>query len=309
MRSVAHRTSCASLLAAVLLASCDDAPRCGTGDFDEIRNACVCPDAADPASSCELPRDRFDTQAHRGARSVIPPGNTIPAFVEAIRLGIDTLEGDLQITADREVILNHDPSLSSECVYVGPGPAPASRVVADLMAAEIALFDCHPDLAGIDPPPSLASVLDLHTRANVGFDLELKVTTIPEVDTAMQALVDYDTVCGHCLGGRLLVQSFDADALRHARAAYATGLGFEFSYLSLFPDADPAGVAQFAEVHAPLYSTVTAEVVLDFHAVGVRIVPWTVDDETAICDLVRIGVDGIISNDPVLLIDTVARCR
>lgn len=259
-------------------------------------------------ASCRLPRDAFDVEGHRGARATFPPGNTLPSFVEAIRVGADTLEGDMQITKDGKVVLNHDATLSPECQYVGSGATPASRAVADLLAAEVALFDCHPDLPGIDPPPRLEAVLDLRTRANVAFDLELKVTTAPEVDTAMQALVAYDLACAHCLTGRLLVESFDSAALIQARSSYGSQLAFESSYLTSVGLDDPAVVAPFADVYAPLYTAVTADLVSSFHAAGVRVLPWTVDDEPTMCDLLALGVDGMISDDPALLAHAVATC-
>jgi len=293
----------------VCVVGCDPGPRCGTGALDPETDTCVCPLAEDAASTCELPRDRFDTQAHRGARSTFAPGNTLPAFVEAIRLGADTLEGDLQRTLDGAVVLNHDATLSAECVFAGPGVAPASRVVAELTAEEIALFDCHPAIAGLDPPPRLEAVLDLRTRANVGFDLELKDPAPDVVDTIMQAFVDYDSACGHCLEDRLLIQSFDEDALRRARDAFRGMLDFETSFLVLYPGDDPAYVAQFADVYAPTAPTLDAEFIARFHDAGLRVIPWTVNDEAEMCGLIDMGVDGIISDDPALLVRTAERCR
>lgn len=301
-----------SLVAVALLfalSSCADSARCGTGVFDPSSGTCTCPDAADPTSSCVLPRDRFDAEAHRGARATFAPGNTLPSFIEAIRVGADTLEGDMQVTSDRAVVLNHDDTLSAECVWVGSGAAPASRAVADLTANEVAQFDCHPSIAGIDAPPRLEAVLDLRTRANVRFDLELKITTTPEVDTAMQALVAYDAACAHCLSGRLIVQSFDEAALRRARTAYGDAFDFEISYLTALGLDDPATVATFADIYAPNFGSVTGDLVAQFHAAGLRVLPWTVDDEPTMCSLIDLGVDGIISDDPALLGRVRVTCR
>lgn len=291
------------------LCSCGDSARCGTGVFDPSSGTCTCPEAADPASSCVLPRDHFDAEAHRGARATFAPGNTLPAFIEAIRVGADTLEGDMQVTSDGAVVLNHDDTLSAECVWAGAGAAPASRAVVDLTASEVAQFDCHPSIAGIDAPPRLEAVLDLRTRANVRFDLELKVTTTPEVDTAMLALVAYDAACAHCLSGRLIVQSFDEAALRQARTSYGDAFDFEISYLAALGLDDPASVSTFADIYAPNFGSVTSDFVTQFHAAGLRVLPWTVDDEPTMCSLMELGVDGIISDDPALLVRTATTCR
>jgi hypothetical protein len=42
----------------------------------------------------------FDVQGHRGNRGNLPPGNTLPSYRSALALGVDTLEADMQITAD-----------------------------------------------------------------------------------------------------------------------------------------------------------------------------------------------------------------
>ena len=50
----------------------------------------------------------LDIQGHRGARGLLPE-NTIPAFMKAIELGVTTLELDVVITKDGQVVLSHEP--------------------------------------------------------------------------------------------------------------------------------------------------------------------------------------------------------
>lgn len=57
----------------------------------------------------------FDKQAHRGGKSLYPE-NTIPAMKNALKMGVTTLEMDLAITKDKQVILSHDSFLSPELV-------------------------------------------------------------------------------------------------------------------------------------------------------------------------------------------------
>jgi len=47
---------------------------------------------------------------HRGARGLAPE-NTIAAIKAAIAAGVDGIEFDIQITADKQLVLSHDPSL------------------------------------------------------------------------------------------------------------------------------------------------------------------------------------------------------
>ena len=50
----------------------------------------------------------FDLQGHRGARGLLPE-NTIPAFLKALELGVDTVELDTVVTRDRKIVVSHDP--------------------------------------------------------------------------------------------------------------------------------------------------------------------------------------------------------
>lgn len=293
----------------ILLVACGDSkPRCGTGVEDPETGLCTCPDVEEHGSSCELPRDAFVVEGHRGAFASRPPGNTMPSFLEAIRVGADVLEGDLRLTADEEVVFNHDPTLSPECVFAWAGSEP-SRVVAELTLYELAGFDCHPELPGIQSPPQLEEVLDLRVRANVGFDLEFKEMGPLEAEITMRALVAYDSRCNGCLDGRLQIQSFDLEVLRGARGDLGDEVDASYSYLSLTPDEDLAAIAAIADVYAPYSLLVTAALVDEAHAAGLRVLPWTVNDANQMCRLIGFGVDGIISDDPALLARTYAECR
>jgi glycerophosphoryl diester phosphodiesterase len=54
----------------------------------------------------------FDTQGHRGCRGLMPE-NTVPAMKTALGLGVTTLEMDVVITKDKQVVVSHDPFLTT----------------------------------------------------------------------------------------------------------------------------------------------------------------------------------------------------
>ena len=72
----------------------------------------------------ELPA--FDKQGHRGCRGLMPE-NTIPAMMKAIDLGVTTLEMDVAITADSQVILSHDPIFNHEITTAPNGQPEIGR--------------------------------------------------------------------------------------------------------------------------------------------------------------------------------------
>ena len=55
----------------------------------------------------------LDLQGHRGARGLMPE-NTIAGFIKAVDLGVTTLELDLSVTGDSQLIVSHEPYFSPE---------------------------------------------------------------------------------------------------------------------------------------------------------------------------------------------------
>ncbi|HNP07845.1 MAG TPA: glycerophosphodiester phosphodiesterase family protein, partial [Cyclobacteriaceae bacterium] len=64
----------------------------------------------------------FDVQGHRGARGLMPE-NTIPAFITALDSGVTTVEMDLAITKDGQIIVSHEPWMSSAICLDSSGNA------------------------------------------------------------------------------------------------------------------------------------------------------------------------------------------
>ena len=58
-------------------------------------------------ASCQFGKPDIDVQAHRGGAGLMPE-NTIPAMRNALDLGVNTLEFDLQLSADGQVVVSHD---------------------------------------------------------------------------------------------------------------------------------------------------------------------------------------------------------
>src|SRR5262245_7377472 len=64
-------------------------------------------------SADSMPDNHFDTQGHRGCRGLMPE-NTIPATINALKLGVITLEMDAVITKDNKVVMSHEPFFNHE---------------------------------------------------------------------------------------------------------------------------------------------------------------------------------------------------
>lgn len=203
--------------------------------------------------------------------------NTLQAFDRALAAGCDGLELDLRLTADGRVVVHHDAAL-------GQGAGAVAIAEASLRA----LRRLHPGLATLD------QVLRRY-RDRAWLDLELKA---PEAAAAMAELLRR---WPPRQGG--VVSSFEPAALAHL-----TALGLELPLclnlrrprrLRRLP---AAGVAWIA----PHQASCTAWYVRRLRAAGWRVLVWTVNSPAKMRLLARAGADVIVSDDPYLLVQTLA---
>src|SRR5690606_7442726 len=85
----------------------------------------------------------FDWQGHRGARGLYPE-NSIGAMHEDLKYPVTTLELDVVVSSDGEVIVSHEPWMSAEICQDAKGKAVKDKAVNlyKLTAAQIATYDC-----------------------------------------------------------------------------------------------------------------------------------------------------------------------
>jgi glycerophosphoryl diester phosphodiesterase len=223
--------------------------------------------------------------AHRGA-SCSHPENTVEAFRAASVLGCDMVELDVRRTADGALVVHHDATV--------PGlGALVSRPAAEL--------------------PDWVPTLDAAFEACGGMAVNVEVKNVhgePDFDAShevVRALVAR-LAAGDGWRERVVVSSFDLAAVDRARAldpGLRTGL--------LAVDvADPLRPLALAVRHGhtsfhPHDAAVTPAVVDAAHADGLAVYVWTVDDPERMRVLADLGVDGIITNRPDLLLQVLGR--
>ncbi len=106
------------------------------------------------------------------------------------------------------------------------------------------------------------------------------------------------------LGDRLTVQSFDPRSLR---AVHAIDPNIRLAALTFTSTRLDDLVAFGATVWSPSASTLTAQRIDDAHEIGLEVIPWTVNDPIEMNELISWGVDGIITDRPDLLLETIDR--
>jgi len=290
----------------------------------------------------------FDVQGHRGARG-LRPENTLPAFEHALELGVSTLELDLGLSRDGQVVVTHEPRIEPGLCLDSHGEplgVPGPRVL-DLDLAELERFDCglNPDPQRFPEPPrrnlpgsripTLVEVFELvQSRGDreVRFNLEVKLEPgSPDTpEPARFVPLVLAVIERHGLLERCTLQSFDWKALRIAKTlapalrtsallgapdtlgpVWQDGLALEdygsVLRLLLAARAYVDDFSPYWEHLLPGQGYLGASVA-DYQRAGFRVLPWTVNDVPTMERLIDLGVDGIISDRPDLLLE-VTRAR
>ncbi|WP_275200781.1 glycerophosphodiester phosphodiesterase [Bradyrhizobium sp. CSA207] len=172
----------------------------------------------------------FDLEAHRGGRALLPE-NTLPAFANALSMGVDTLELDVGVTADGEVVVSHERGLNPDLArdttgaYVTPPGTPFVK----LQFAAVRTYDVgqirpdsayakqFPDQRAIPGTriPTLREVFALVRKSGntrVRFNIETKIDPgHPEESLDPQGFVAklLGVIEAEGFAERVMIQSFD----------------------------------------------------------------------------------------------------
>lgn len=272
--------------------------------------------------------DSFDVQGHRGCRGLLPE-NSIPGFLEAVRLGVTTLEMDVVITADRRVVLSHEPFISHTICLDSTGreidrAAEKDFNIFQMTYEEVLLFDCgsklhseFPDQQKMDVrkpllEDAIREVEQFVERSGlppVRYNIETKSSDLgdnifhPEPEEFATLLLDVIKDGG--IRNRTIIQSFDPRTLNavndldtKVRTALLVSnqLGYRhnLSRLDFTPD-----------IFSPNKIFITHGMIEFMHGEGIEVIPWTVNKANRMRELIDMGVDGIITDYPDILVKVV----
>ena len=226
--------------------------------------------------------------AHRG-NACGAPENTLEAFRQAVELGADGVELDVQLSSDGVPVVIHDETL--ERTTDGAG-AVAEHSAAEITALSAGLWFDPPFPAA--RPPTLDAVLEVLSPAGLEIHLELKtdIHPYPGLAEAVAALVGR-----RALGDRVMISSFNHHTLKEVRrCAPELPLAALLSGRMIAPW-DYAVREGFQALH-PEYRSVDAELAENCRERGLALRAYTVDDAEAARRLMNLGLDGIMTNVP-----------
>ena len=262
----------------------------------------------------------FDYQGHRGCRGLMPE-NTIPAFLKAIDLHVTTLEMDLVITKDQQVIVSHEPFFNHEITTKPDGSFIDEKNehnynIYQMTYAETQRYDVglkpHPRFSQQQKlavhKPLLSDVIDSVEAHNSSMFYNIETKTKPETDGIFHPKPDVfvnllmDVIKSKHIQNRVIIQSFDIRTLQYLHVAYPTiKTALLIEDLDKKPlDLQLKDLGFMPTIYSPEQSLVTAELVKQCKDSGVRLIPWTVNESSKIAELKAMGVDGLISDYPNL---------
>ncbi len=239
--------------------------------------------------------------AHRGGAG-LRPENTHAAFLHAAELGADILEMDLRLTADGAIVVIHDATVDRTT----DGSGAVAALTFERLRALDAGYRWSPDGGKTFPyrgrglrVPALEEVLERLPAARMV--VEMKQFAPPSA-AALCALIRRAG-----MQRKVLVASFADDALRAFRDAcpeVATSMSaYEARlFVTLRGFYAPAAVALQVPDRMRETVLVTPELLAMARGRNLKLHAWTVNDEARMRELVRLGVDGIMTDRPDLLL-------
>jgi glycerophosphoryl diester phosphodiesterase len=262
---------------------------------------------------------------HRGARGLFPE-NTTEGFIRAVKLGITHLELDVAITADSQVVVSHEPWFNRRVCTSPEGKKIKHGSQGNfykMKYTEIKKYDCgqlfYPDFpkqekfaAGKPLLKDMIAAVEKYCSDNklppVTYLIEIKSRKIGDnkfhpAPKRFASLV-YETIKALSISDRFILQSFDQRPLKEIRKLDST---LKLALLvirgaNVKKKMKQLGFTPYA--YGPCHKYIKKKMITDAHSLGMKVLVWTVNDPREAKTLVGYGVDGIITDYPDSVRDT-----
>lgn len=271
-----------------------------------------------------MSKTKIIIQGHRGARGFLPE-NTIESCIEAVRRGIDGLEIDVVVSKDNQIVVSHEPWMSSIfCSYPNGQPVLNEKNwLYRMNYADIKTFDCglrpHPMFKNQQPTlcykPTLYELVGAveaycqqHNLAIPFFNIEIKshITwyhKLVPLPTTFVNLIQKEIQSIQMRGylSKFYISSFDARLLRVVKSRIPA-VSIAFLTENRFSVAQNLNRLGFVpQIYSPYYLFINRKMVIQAHKLGIKLMTWTVNDKKTANTLIKLGIDGIITDYPGIL--------
>jgi len=262
----------------------------------------------------------IQVQGHRGERGNLPE-NSIPAFLGALRKGVDVLELDVVISKDQQVVVSHEPVMLPLYMLTPEGDSIATEDAEKynlytMDYAEIKQFDGG-SKGNVRFPqqqkmktykPLLSEVFDTVAATikaeglkPVKFNIEIK--SVPEEYDVFQpqpeafvALV-MQVIQKYTMEAQVNVQSFDPAILEVMHKNYPD---IELAYLvgeNSYAE-NKTNLTFQPEIYSPYFKLLDSSEVAQIRKDGLKVIPWTVNEPEDIEQVIALELDAIITDYP-----------
>jgi glycerophosphoryl diester phosphodiesterase len=221
--------------------------------------------------------------AHRAGPPPAPE-NTLAALERAIAAGADFAEIDVQRTRDGVVVVAHDADLMRM--------AGDARRLSQHRYAELARVVQQPDDGSPPEDRRLATLGDFLHRARGRIRLNIELKYYGRDPLLAESVVR--EVQAQAMDQDVVITSLSLDAIRQVRALAP---GIAVGYISSFTIGPIDRVPVTA--HVVHQRRLTPQLVRHAHANGREVHAWTVNSVARMADLIEMGVDGIVTDDPL----------
>jgi len=238
--------------------------------------------------------------AHRGDKAYAPE-NTLSAFKQAAEKGADAVEFDVKLTSDGHVIVLHDQTVDRTTSGTGDVSKLSFAAVRDLDAS--VLF---PGQFPEEKIPTLDEVFETVGKF-VYLNIELTNYATPNDDLVSKVV---ELIKKHNISKRIWFSSFlsiNLDKAKQLLESVPRGLLAS----ELWRGISARREWQYGRYQSlnPFYLDTNYRLVKKIHSQGGLLFVYTVNRPIEMRRLVRIGVDGIITDNPALALRLLGRGR
>jgi len=243
-------------------------------------------------------RENITISAHRGA-SYFAPENTIASVKKALELNVDRIEIDIQRTQDSVIVVLHDQTIDR--TTNGQGRA------IDLTFEQILQYDIVDNEGNVHKIPTLEQVIQtVNGQAKLLIEIKHGHDFYPNIERqVIELLRAHDAV------EWAIIHTFHNDVLRKLRE-HCMEIELHKLFVGRIPFTNIIFGKRFINLNNPLFETVTEfsshhrfanrALVRRIHRHGKKLNVWTPKNDRRIERLINRGVDGIITDNPKLVL-------
>ncbi len=269
---------------------------------------------------------RFDIEGHRGCRGLMPE-NTIPAFLKALDLGVTTLEMDVVISKDGQVVVSHEPYFNA-AFSIKPDGTPVDKkeqkglVLYQMNYADIRQYDtgsngnpAYPEQQKVKTyKPLLTEVIEqaeayrkVKNLPAFSYNIELKSEpseyNISQPEPAPFCDLVQAILTKQLPPERVIIQSFDFAILKQWKKGVEEGKYPNVRLSALVenlrsPEKNLEELGFKPDIYSPYFKLLSQDKINRLHEKSIRVIPWTVNQRDDMVRLKEWGIDGLITDYP-----------